>query len=101
MDMGYLIARSMRTYGMNLHDVMSMPIRAFWTLSGFVERLHADEAKLKLEISSTSQNQEAAKELYEALERQAPHPLVFTGHAMVVSAKRDEGGIARLAALAG
>lgn len=100
--MGYLIARAMRTYGMSYQEVMSIPCRAFWTLSGYVERIHADEAKLKIEIAACSQGGESAEALYKRLDTQAPSPIVYTGHAIaMVGAERDEGGFASLKALAG
>lgn len=100
--MGYLVARAMRAYGMSYQDVMSMPCRAFWTISGYVERLHADEGKLQTEIAACSQGGEAAQLLFARLEKQAPQPVVYSGHALVMAgAERDEGGFADLRAMAG
>jgi hypothetical protein len=92
----------MRTYAMSYREVMAMPARAFWTLSGFVERLRADEAITQLEIITKSQDGDTAQDLYERLTKQAPAPVTFTGHAMAtVGAERDESGFAELRSLAG
>lgn len=99
--MGYLVARTMRTYGSGYREVMSMPIRAFWVMSGFVDRIFADEAKLTLEVAISAQDGETAGALLERLDRQAPSPVKYTGHAILAGAKRDEDATARLAALAG
>jgi hypothetical protein len=87
---------------MGYQEVMSMPIRAFWSASGFVERLLADESRLKLEISSAGQDPEATQSLYERLNKQAPAAVKFTGHALAsIGAERDNAGFAELASLAG
>jgi len=100
--MGYLICRAMRTYGMSYQELMSMPMRAFWTISGFVERIFSDESKLKLEIAASSQTSDAAQTLYDRLDKQAPAPVKYTGYAIAYQgAERDEAGIARLKMLAG
>lgn len=100
--MGYLICRAMRAYGMSYQEVMSIPMRAFWTISGFVERISSDEAKLKLEVAASSQTSEAAQALYERLDKQAPAPVKYTGYAIAYQGvERDEAGFARLKMLAG
>lgn len=100
--MGYLICRVMRTYGMSYQAVMSLPIRAFWPISGFVERLHADEAKLVLEVEASAQSGEAASQMMERLNKLAPSPVKWTGQAMLrMGAERDREGLMELAALAG
>lgn len=79
-----------------------MPIRAFWIVSGFVERLHADEAKLKLEIAATAQDSEAAQALMERLNTEAPDPVTLSGYALAQrAAVRDEAGFQTLKAMAG
>lgn len=91
----------MRVYGMGYQEIMSMPIRAFWTVSGFVERVMADEAKLHLEVSSVSQDGDASQALMQRLNLQAPEP-VKRSVASVVAANsvRDEAGFAWLASQA-
>lgn len=100
--MGYLICRAMRTYGMSYQELMSMPMRSFWTIAGFVDRISADDAKLKLEVAVSSQTSEAAQILYERLNKQAPAPVKHSGYAIAYQgAERDEAGFARLKMLAG
>lgn len=100
--MGYLVARLMRVYAQGYQETMQMPIRAFWALSGFVDRLRADEARLTLEINAAAQDGEAAQMLFERLETQAPAPVKYTGAAIVMQgAERDEAGFAELRMLAG
>ncbi len=92
----------MRAYGMGYREVMSMPMRAFWVVSGFVERLQADEAKMQLEIAATSPDGEAARALMERLNTAAPDPVTLSGYALAQrTAVRDESGFQTLKAMAG
>lgn len=92
----------MRTYSMSYREVLDMPIRAFWTVSGLVERLLVDEGRMTLEIASVAQDPDASKTLFERMEKQAPAPVKLSGHAMAnMGAERDHAGFASLAALAG
>ena len=91
----------MRAYGMGYREVMSMPMRAFWVVSGFVERLQADEAKLHLEVASASHDSKAARELLERLDTAAPDPVTLSGHGLAQrTAVRDEKGFQTLKAMA-
>lgn len=92
----------MRTYGMGYREVMSMPARAFWIVSGFVDRIRADEAKLHLEVTAMAQDTEAAKGLMERLDSIAPEPVTLSVRARVErGAVRDESGFQTLKAMAG
>ncbi len=92
----------MRTYGMGYREVMSMPMRAFWIVSGFVDRLMSDEAKLHLEVAASAQNGEAAGQLMERLNTVAPEPVTLSGYALAQrTAVRDESGFQTLKAMAG
>lgn len=91
----------MRAYGMGYREVMSMPMRAFWVVSGFVERLQADEAKLHLEVAANSHDASAAGELMERLNTVAPDPVTLSGHGLAQrTAVRDEQGFQTLKAMA-
>lgn len=99
--MGYLIAQTMRTYAMGYQETMSMPMRAFWIISGFVERVLADEGRLSLEIATSAQSGEGAEALFERLDKQAPNPVKYSGYVLMeANSKRDEGATAELAKLA-
>jgi hypothetical protein len=92
----------MRCYGMGYREVMSMPIRAFWIVSGFVERLQADEAKLNLDVAVSATDPQAAQALMERLNAAAPEPVTLSGHALAQrTAVRDEGGFQTLTPMAG
>lgn len=92
----------MRVYGMGFREVMSMPIRAFWVVSGFVPRLMADEAKLNLEVVASAQSVESAQALMDKLDKNAPEPVILSGYALAQrSAERDEAGFESLRAMAG
>lgn len=92
----------MRTYAMGYREVMDMPMRAFWTVSGFVDRVFADEGQLTLELKAASQDVEAAQTLMERMKKQAPSPVKLTVQAQIErSAVRDVDGFAALKGLAG
>jgi hypothetical protein len=89
----------MRAYGIGYREVMDMPLRAFWVVSGFVERLIADEGKQTLEIQTSAQHPEAASEMMVRLEESAPQPVKLSARAIVEKTSvRDEAGIAALRA---
>lgn len=92
----------MRTYRMGYSEVMSLPMRTFWHLSGSVDRVLADEHKDFLELSAIANNPEAATERLEQLEKRAPSPFKLSAKGMVtVTAKRDDAGFEELRMLAG
>ena len=72
---------------MGYREVMSMPMRAFWIVSGFVDRLMSDEAKLHLEVAASAQSGEAAWQLMERLNTVAPEPVTLSGYALAQRAK--------------
>ena len=87
---------------MGYREVMSMPMRAFWIVSGFVDRLMSDEAKLHLEVAASAQSGEAAGQLMERLNTAAPEPVTLSGYALAQrTAARDESGFQTLKAMAG
>ncbi len=87
---------------MSYREVMSLPMRVFWQLSGNVPRLLADERRSMLHVNVlAANNPEGASELYEQLGKQAPDPIVYTGAAIVqASAVRDTEGFNELRNLA-
>lgn len=42
LDMGFLVARLMRTYGMRLLEVLDLPVRTFWMLHRAIDRMQAE-----------------------------------------------------------
>lgn len=92
----------MRVYGHSYRDTMSLPMRAFWHLSGTIPRLMAGEHKDSLELMTKAQNPEAANELYENLRTLAPEPVKMTVRAIIeANSVRDEDGLNELRRLAG
>lgn len=92
----------MRTYGQNYFDTMAMPMRAFWFISGCVERLNAESQKQHLEITTAAQSSKGAGAMFEVLNAQSPPPVVMSVRSRIeVSAVRDEVGFAELRGLAG
>ena len=87
---------------MSYREVMSLPMRVFWQLSGNVPRLLADERRSVLHMSVlAANNPEAASELFEQLGKQAPDPIIYTSAAIVqASAVRDTEGFNELRNLA-
>lgn len=101
-DLGYLICRVIRTYGMGYEEVMSLPMPVFWELSGQVERIRADEARMLLQVGIALQTPENGQSMNEWLDKVAPGPFKLSGLGrMMSSAKPDEEGMSALRALAG
>lgn len=91
----------MHCYGMNYQEVMAMPIRAFWFVSGCVERLQAGHDRRALVVANHAAGQESAQELMERLAEQSPEPVKLTVEAVIeASSQRDEAGVSRLKAMA-
>jgi hypothetical protein len=88
----------MRVYGTPYREVMALPMKVFWQLSGTVDRLLASEQKALLELLTTSQTSaEAAQQLHEALHKASPEPIKLTTHALIAaSSVRDEDGFDEL-----
>lgn len=101
--MGYLLCRVLRVYGLPYREMMGLPMRVFWQLSGSVPRLLTEERKESLHLAVTAtHNPEAAAELYGRLDKQTPDPVVLTGSGKAsVSSVRDEEGLNDLRNMAG
>ena len=93
----------MRVYGLSYRDLMALPIKVFWNLSGTVERLIAWERKEALELMvAASHNPEQAGELYKALDSVSPQPVKLSVKAVVqATAVRDEEGFNALKQMQG
>lgn len=101
-DLGYLIARVVRTYNMGYEATMSLPMRVFWELSGQVDRIRADEARMQFQVGVALQRPESAEAMNQWFDKVAPGPFKLTGHAkMMQSSEADQAGLNDLRALAG
>lgn len=79
-----------------------MPMRAFWFVSGMVERIRCDEGRLALEISAAQG--EGAAALHKQLSEAHQEPVKLSDVAIaerMMNAPRDEMASSRLKALAG
>lgn len=65
--MGFLFGRVMRFYAMGYEALMQLPLRAFWFLSGSIDRLAAEEDLRALTIASSVQSGEAYKRTHQDL----------------------------------
>lgn len=83
--------------------VMDLPMRAFWFLSGTVERIWAEADKRHLMVvgAGNQSSPDAAATLWEALEKRAPDPIKLAAQALIDNAKPDEGAFDKLRRLAG
>lgn len=98
--MGFMIAHTMASYGQPYREVMSLPMRVFWALNGFIPRLAATNALMDLQIATSAQSDEGARGLAERLSRMAPEPVKRTVKATIfANSQRDEAGVARLRAM--
>jgi len=93
----------MRVYGLSYRDTMSLPVRAFWNISGTVPRLIAGERRDTLELLvAAGHSQEGSVALFSRLEKCCPEPIKLTGRAIVQATSiADEGAVDTLRALAG
>jgi hypothetical protein len=93
----------MRVYGMTYQQVMEVPIKAFWTLSGNVPRLYASERAdtFELLVQAQGDDVEHIRTVMKSLRDQAPDPIVLTGTAVAkVTATRDQDGFEELRSMA-
>lgn len=92
----------MATYSMTFREVMDLPMRVFWFISGNVDRLRFEQATLKMEIECALKSEESTKEMHEQLRKLAPSPFTLSGRAqMEISSKADPDAVDTLRALAG
>lgn len=94
----------MGTYHMPYAHVMDLPMRAFWYLSGTVERIWAEADKRHLMVvgAGSQATPDAAATLWDALEGRSPHPIKLTAKAHIENtAKPDEGAFDKLRRMAG
>ena len=87
---------------MPYHEVMSLPMRAFWFISGTVERLQAEASMRSMQVHMAGQSSEGFKAMQEHLEKLAPPPFKFSGNArMEMTAQADPDAASKLRMLAG
>ena len=82
---------------MSYQNVMSIPIKTFWYMSGSIRRLMAEKDLRALSVSMASQSGEGAKECQERLVLEMG---VIVKSPIGVNLERDEDGFLELKALA-
>lgn len=80
---------------MSYREVMEMPLRAFWTYNGSVDRIRAEAELRQLQVLAASQSSEAFKEVAAALKEELKTPVV------VIDNRRDENATEKLKAILG
>lgn len=86
---------------MALKDVLALPMKSFWFLSGSVNRILAEEQRDHLELLCASQHPENAVSIREHLSLVVGEPIKFTTEAKIAAnSKADPGGIDELRNLA-
>lgn len=70
--------------------VMGMPIRAFWYVSGTVDRLQSEQRRGLLEIHMAAQSQESFQQVHAALTKAAPEPVKYKAEAHHMLAQQEE-----------
>lgn len=83
---------------MGYREVMDLPMRVFWELSGQVDRLRADEGALAFRIACSAQTPDAAESMGKWFDKVAPGP--FKLRIDAVNSEPEQGGIDELRNLA-
>lgn len=93
---------------MPYRDVMDLPVRTFWYVSGNVPRLLTDERKGLLEVTRVASqgSDESFAQYHEFIERAAPEPVkmraeVHTAGPAPMEAQAEPGAFDILRSLAG
>ena len=89
----------MATYGMGYWQVMELPMRVFWHLSGSVDRLRKDMARIQLEVLTSANHVESAVQMREHLDSVAPDPITFNKAAIAMGEELDRDGLESLRAM--
>lgn len=83
---------------MSYQDVMGMPIRAFWTMSGNIRRLRASSDVRDLMVAVAAQAPDGVKDLQERLTLEIG--TVYVGPPPGMEVERDEEGFNELRSMA-
>ena len=59
---------------MGYREVMDLPMRVFWELSGQVDRIRADEARINLQVGTALQSPDGAQSMSKWFDKVAPGP---------------------------
>lgn len=67
----------MREYGHSYYDVLALPLKTFWMLNRYVDRLRAEADLRALAIQNASQSGEAAQKISEHLRMEVGTPVII------------------------
>lgn len=95
-DFGFLFCEVSHFYSMAYREVLEMPIRAFWLMSGNVRRLRAHSDVRSLMVASAAQSPEGIDEVRERLVLEIGE----VAKEPPTSVERDEAGFEELRAMA-
>jgi len=94
-DFGFIFCEVSHFYSMSYQQVMAMPIRAFWLMSGNIRRLRASNDMRTLAVAAAAQSADGYKETHERLVLE-----IGTVYAGPTSVERDEAGLNELKMMA-
>lgn len=97
--MAYMVCRVSRFYGMAYWDVMALPIRMFWVMNSYVDRLRAEEELRAIEVHASAQSAEGFRQISERLHRERGEPATYSPLAPHLH-QRDEEGVKKLKLMA-
>jgi len=97
-DFGFIFCEVSHFYSMSYQEVMAMPIRAFWTMSGNIRRLRASSDLRDLMVVSAAQSADGYKETHERLVLEIG--TVYVGDSNPMNVERDEAGFNELKMMA-
>lgn len=96
-DFGFVFCEVSHFYAMPYKDLMAIPIKTFWLMSGNIRRIRAGDDLRHLLTASAAQSADGVKEYHERL-------VIEMGDVMkepsVADAERDEVGFAELRQMA-
>ena len=96
-DFGFVFCEVSHFYSMSYRELMDIPIKTFWLMSGNIRRIRAGDDLRNLMTATASQSADGVKEYRERL-------IVDIGEVMkepsVADAERDEAGFAELKSMA-
>lgn len=97
--MAYMVCRVSRFYGMTYRDVMTLPIRTFWVMNSYVDRLRAEEELRSIDVQVGIQSADGYRQLIDRLHRERGEPAKYSPLAPHLH-QRDEEGVKKLKLMA-
>lgn len=83
----------MRFYGVDDAGLLKMPIRRFWALNGYIDRIRAEEALAQMPVMSTVMGGEHVAGIVGDLQRTVGNPVIAE---QIGVAKKDQDKLKKL-----